>query len=132
MKPSDLIKLANQEVVEDGNFENLKNYFSEDYCIHLTNKKISGGHQLVKKSLQEMQKSFPVLEVSIDILVESESRVAWQRSYKAVHENKFKNFPASGKGLKWRDMVVSEFKNGLIAQEWLITDLAEQLLLARK
>ena len=29
-------------------------------------------------------------------------------------------------------MVTSRFRDGLIAEEWLITDLAERLLLARK
>jgi hypothetical protein len=29
-------------------------------------------------------------------------------------------------------MVVSRFERGLIAEEWVVTDLAEQLLMARK
>ncbi len=29
-------------------------------------------------------------------------------------------------------MVVSRFRDGLIAEEWVISDLAERLLLARK
>jgi hypothetical protein len=32
----------------------------------------------------------------------------------------------------WRDMVTSRFRDGLIAEEWAISDLAERLLLARK
>jgi hypothetical protein len=29
-------------------------------------------------------------------------------------------------------MVTSRFRNGLIAEDWVITDLAERLLLAKK
>lgn len=29
----------------------------------------------------------------------------------------------------WRDMATSRFDNGLIAEDWVITDLAERLLL---
>jgi hypothetical protein len=34
--------------------------------------------------------------------------------------------------LRLRDMVTSRFRDDLIAEDWLITDLAERLLLARK
>jgi hypothetical protein len=34
--------------------------------------------------------------------------------------------------MTWREMAVSQFKDGLIVEEWVITDLAEQFLLARK
>jgi len=29
-------------------------------------------------------------------------------------------------------MIVTEFRNGLMAEDWVVTDLAEKLLLARK
>jgi hypothetical protein len=32
----------------------------------------------------------------------------------------------------WRDMVTSRFRDGLVAEDWAISDLAERLLLARK
>jgi len=34
--------------------------------------------------------------------------------------------------LRLRDLVTSRFRDGLIAEDWLIADLAEGLLLARK
>jgi hypothetical protein len=50
---------------------------------------------------------------------------------RGTHENKFKRFPASGLQVVWRDMVTSQFRDGLIAEEWVITDFAEQLLFSR-
>lgn len=32
----------------------------------------------------------------------------------------------------WHDMVTSRFRAALIAEDWLVTDLAERLLLAKK
>jgi hypothetical protein len=32
----------------------------------------------------------------------------------------------------WREMITSRFEDGLIVEEWFLTDLAEQFLLARK
>jgi hypothetical protein len=41
-------------------------------------------------------------------------------------------FPATGRPIVWRDMVTSRFQDGRIAEDWVLTDLAERLLLARK
>jgi hypothetical protein len=45
---------------------------------------------------------------------------------------KAEGFPASGKAIVWRDVVTSRFEHGHIVEDWVITDLAERLLLARK
>ncbi len=66
------------------------------------------------------------------ILVEGKDRVAWQRTLRGAQQGAFKGFPASGREIMWRDMVTSRFRDGLIAEEWVVTDLAERLLLARK
>lgn len=62
----------------------------------------------------------------------AKTRVAWQRTIRATHEGPFKGFPATGRPVVWRDMVTSRFRDGLIAEDWLLTDLAERLLLERK
>jgi predicted ester cyclase len=41
-------------------------------------------------------------------------------------------FPATGHRILWRDMVTSRFEDGYIAEEWVVTDQVERLLLARK
>ena len=68
----------------------------------------------------------------MEILVEGPDRIAWQRIIRATHEGAFKGFPASGRKIVWRDMTTSRFRDGVIAEEWVISDLAEQLLLSRK
>ena len=70
--------------------------------------------------------------MEVEILVESDDRVSWQRTLRATHQGAFKGFPASGRTLVWRDVVTSRFRNGLIVEDWVISDLAEQLLLSRK
>lgn len=41
-------------------------------------------------------------------------------------------FPATGRPIVWRDMLTTQFRDGLISEEWAVSDLAERLLLARK
>jgi hypothetical protein len=64
--------------------------------------------------------------------VEGEDRVAWQRTLRGIQQGDYKGFPATGRLIVWRDMVTSRFRDGLIAEDWVITDLAERLLRARK
>jgi predicted ester cyclase len=90
------------------------------------------GHGGIRRFLGMLQRAFPDLQVQVEILVEAKDRVAWQRTLRATHQGDFKGFPATGRQIVWRDMVTSRFRDGLIAEDWVITDLAERLLLARK
>jgi predicted ester cyclase len=134
MKISNLhvIKAANETLLSEGNLDALEMFFTLDYKIHVTGRDLKGGHKLVRNTLSELRKSFSEIKVEIDILVEDKNRVAWQRTIHAAHSDKFKGFPATGRKIIWRDMVISQFREGLIAEEWVITDLAERLLLSRK
>ena len=129
---SSKIKTANQILISDGNHEAVEEFFASDYVAHLTDKDVSGGAKLVRDLLALYQRAFPHPQVDVEILVEGEDRVAWQRTLRAKQEGAFKGFPASGREIVWRDVVTSHFRDGLIAEKWVISDLAEQLLLSRK
>lgn len=127
-----LIKEANRTLMVDGHLAEIETFFSHDYIVHITGRAGEGGPKFVKSFIKSLRRSFSDLQVEVEILVEGEDRVAWQRTLRAIHKESFKGFPASGKSMVWRDMVVSQIQDGRIAEEWVITDLAEQLLLARK
>ncbi len=79
------------------------------------------------------QRAFPDLQVEVEILVDGTDRVAaWQRTLRGTHQGDFKGIPATGRPIVWRDTLTSRFREGLIAEDWVITHLAERLLLARK
>ena len=126
------IEEANAILISNGDLDAVGDFFASDYSVHITGHAIKGGHKIVRDVLGEILKSFPDIQVDVDIFMEEKERVAWQRTLRGTHECKFKSFPASGLQIVWRDMVISQFHNGLIAEEWVITDLAEQLLLSRK
>jgi len=93
---------------------------------------MTGGHGAIRSVLSMYQRAFPDLQVQVEILVEGTDRVAWQRTLRGTHQGDFKGFPPTGRPIVWRDTVTSRFREGLIAEDWVITDLAERLLLARK
>ncbi len=126
------IRDANAALLAQGELDAVGDYFTPDYVAHLTDEDLTGGHAAVRKFLGQLRRAFADLQVDVEILVEGPDRVAWQRTIRATHRGSFQGFPATGGPILWRDMVTSRFRDGLIAEDWAISDLAERLLLARK
>lgn len=126
------IQAANSTLIADGKLDAIGEFFTPDYVAHATDHDAALGHDGVRSVLGTYQRAFPHLQVEVEILVERGDRVAWQRTLRGTHDGPFKGFPASGREIVWRDMVTSRFRDGLIAEEWFVTDLAERLLLSRK
>ncbi|WP_341973503.1 ester cyclase [Roseateles sp. PN1] len=123
---------ATSALFRDGQFEAIGKYFAPDYQVHMTDQDVRGGPALVRSVLELYRGAFPDLRVEVQFLLESADTVAWQRTMHATHTGAFKGFPSTGQPMVWREMVVSRFSGSLIAEEWVVTELAERLLLARK
>jgi predicted ester cyclase len=127
-----LLKKANAALLERGDTDCIADYFSPNYVAHITGKDVSGGYDLIKHIVTLYHKAFSGITTKVDILAQQDYRVAWQRTIQATHRGRFKGFPATNLQMTWREMMTSRFEGDLIVEEWFITDLAEQLLLARK
>ena len=128
---ADRIIAANKELLEKGDAEAAHEYFAQDYVVHITGQD-GRGVQLVKGFVSELRSAFPDLRVEVEVLAGNDDRIAWQRTNRATHQGPFRGFPASGRPLEWREVMVSRFEGDKIAEEWAVSDLAERLLLARK
>lgn len=126
------IEAANSALINNGHLDAIGDFFTPDYVAHLTDQDMTGGHDAIRRILDMYRSAFPDLQVEVEILVEAKDRVAWQRTLRGTHQGDFKGFPGTGRPIVWRDMVTSQFRDGLIAEDWFITDLAERLLLERK
>jgi predicted ester cyclase len=126
------IREANAALITNGNLDAIGDFFAPDYVAHATDQDMPGGHGFIRRFLGMLKNGFPDVRVEVEILVEGKDRVAWQRTLRGTHQGDFMGFPATGRPIVWRDMVTSRFRDGLIAEDWVITDLAERLLLARK
>jgi steroid delta-isomerase-like uncharacterized protein len=129
--PASKIRVANRTLLGEGSADAIPDFFTPDYVLHLTDQDMT-GHTVIRGFIGMIRRAFPDLQVEVEVLAEGGDRVAWQRVLRGTHQGDFMGFPASGKPLLWRDMVTSRLKDGLIAEEWAVTDLAERLLLTRK
>ncbi len=123
---------ANAGILVDGNLDAIPEFIAPDYVAHVTEDDMTGGHDAIRRMVQRWRRAFPDLSAEVETLVEGSDRIAWQRTLRATHKGDYMGFPATGLRLVWRDMVTSRFRDGLIVEDWVITDLAEQLLRARK
>ena len=126
------IEAANATLIAEGNLDAIGEFFTPDYVAHVTDEDMPLGHGGLRKVIAMYRGAFPDLQVEVEILVEGKDRVAWQKRLRGTHQGAFKGFPPTGRPMVWREMVISQFREGLIAEEWFITDLAERFLLARK
>ena len=124
------IKTANSTLITKGKLEAIDEFFAPDYVAHGTEQDLR-GHAEIRRFLKQLRRAFSDVAIEVEVLVEGKTRVAWQRTLRGTHRGVFKGFLATGRLVVWRDMVTSEFRNGLVAEDWVITDLAERLLLAR-
>lgn len=127
-----LIKEANTTLITKGRLQDIEKFFAPDYKVHITGRQITGGHKIVVDILSELRRSFGDAHIDVEVFLENTDRIAWQRTWHGTHIEKYKGFPASGLNIVWRDMLTSQFRDGLIIEEWVVTDLAEQLLLSKK
>ena len=126
------IHAANTALIVEGDLDRVGEFFAEDYVVHLTEQNMKGGHDTVKKVVTMFRSAFSELTCDVEILVEGSDRVAWQRTLRGVHSGSFRGFPATGKPIVWRDMLTSVLDGQRITEEWVVSDLAEQLLAGRK
>jgi predicted ester cyclase len=125
------IEAANRVLIAEGKMDAIDEFFTTDDVAHGTNHTIK-GHGAIRKFARELQQGFPDLQVEVEILVKAKDRVAWQRTLRGCQDGSFRGFPGTGRRVVWRDMVTSRFRDGRIAEDWVITDVVEHLLRARK
>lgn len=127
-----LVEAATSSVLVSGSANAIATYFSEDYVAHVTDQEVRGGHALIRSMIDLYRKAFSDLSSEVVLFLESEDTIAWRRTLRATQTGAFKGFPASGRTIVWQEMVVSRIAAGRIAEEWIVTDLAERLLQSRK
>ena len=126
------IEAANAALIVNGRLDAADEFFTPDYVVHVTGRDLSGGPAFVRQFVRTLHDAFSDLEVEVEILAESDDRVAWQRTVSGTQTGPFRGFPPANRRIVWRDMLTSRFQDGRIAEEWAVSDLAERLLLARK
>ncbi len=125
-----MIEAANRRILADRDDAAIDAFFAPTYVAHGTNRDLSGGPAAVRTFLEGLRRAFADLEARVEVLAETDDRVAWQRTFSGTQTGAYQGFPATNRRIEWRDMVVSRVRDGQVEEDWVVTDLAERLLRA--
>ena len=120
------LQKANDELLAGGNLAAVRKMFAPDYVVHFGGADLRGP-QAIEQFLTELRAAFPDLRYEVEILAEAGDRIAWMRTHWGTHRSDFMGVPASGRSVTWRDMVVTRYEAGRIAEEWAVSDIGEHL-----
>ena len=129
MNKEETIRYVIEELIEKGNLEIIDETFTTEYVAHAGEKEYS-GHSFIKRFANQLRTAIPDIRVvDVKFLTQDVNIIVWQRTLSGTHEVEMQGIPASGKKMKWIEMVVSRFSNEKIAEEWVVSELMGELLL---
>ncbi len=132
MHKEEQIKYALNQVTEQGNLAAIDQIFSSNYIAHAEGKAYK-GHPFLKKFTKQIRLAIPDIKTKkVVFLMEAGDTITWERTLQGTHKTNMMGIPASNKKITWQEMVVSRFEDGKIVEEWLVSNLAGQLLLKQK
>ena len=101
--------------------------FATDYVVHAGGKDHKGS-RFVRRFAQQLRSAIPDLRVvEVALLIQAGDTIAWQRTLSGTHKAEMGGIPPTGRKVEWRDMMVTRFDGGKIAEEWAVSELAGQL-----
>jgi steroid delta-isomerase-like uncharacterized protein len=71
-----------------------------------------------------MRRAFPDLRAHIDYIVAAEDKVAIRLRFRGTHTGEFLGFPATGRSVEYVSHESYRIADGLIAEEWICSDMA--------
>jgi predicted ester cyclase len=132
MNKTELIRKRVKQLFEQGDVEIVDSSFVDGYVAHDGDKKHS-GQKFVKQFIGKLRLAIPDLKIEkIEFLSQTEETLTWQRSFSGTHKVELQGIPASMKKVKWNEIVVTRFEGEKIAEDWLVSNLALQLMINHK
>lgn len=123
-----LIKYGNEELIGKGNLNVIDKIFTTDYVSHAGGKNYK-GHKFIKQFIEQLRSAIPDIEVvDVELHIQADNTIAWQRTLCGTHKANMMGIPPTEQKLKWREMVISRLKGKKIFEEWVVSELAGELL----
>ena len=126
------IKQANKQLFEVGDLASVPSFFDENYVAH-AGEKTYNGHKFILQFVKQIRTAIPDIKIQkCELLSDNNDMLTIQKTFTGTHLSLLKGIPASGKKVKWYEISVVKFNNEKIIEEWVVSDLAAQLMLKLK
>ena len=117
--------LESFEAFNAGDTDRLLGVVSPDLVMHLAEyPEPIYGLETWQQGFEMMKRAFPDLEAHVDDVVAAEDRVAVRVSLRGTHSGEFQGIPPSGRTIHYISHEFYRVEDGLIAEEWICSDMA--------
>jgi steroid delta-isomerase-like uncharacterized protein len=117
--------LESVEALNAGDTERLLAVVAPDMLIHYAGlPEPLQGRETWLRGFELMKAAFPDLEVHVDDLVAAGDKVAVRLTLRGTHSGEFQGVPATGRTIQYESHEFYRVADGLIAEEWICSDMA--------
>ncbi|MFB9236284.1 ester cyclase [Plantactinospora siamensis] len=85
------------------------------------------GQQTWREGFEMMRQAFPDLHAHIEDIVAADDRVALRLRFRGTHSGEFLGIPPTGNPIEYVSHEFYRVADGLIAEEWICSDMATLL-----
>jgi steroid delta-isomerase-like uncharacterized protein len=120
----DLALLANEQVWTVGNFESLREMFSDDFVQHfLPFGTRTEGLEEFRKRLVEHRQAFPDWTEVVNLVVAEGDYIFLQFTSTGTNTGSFLGKPPTDKKININEVTIFRIADGKIAEQWLLPDI---------
>jgi steroid delta-isomerase-like uncharacterized protein len=120
----ELALLANEEIWNRGNFDNLEEMFADDFVEHfLPLGTRTKGLEALRRSLVAHREAFPDWKEVVNLIVTEGDYVVLQFTSTGTNLGSFMDHPATGKKIHISEVTILRIVDHKIAEQWLLPDI---------
>lgn len=102
-----------------------ENRITPNFIIHLAElPEPLYGRQTWRQNAEMMQRAFPDLTAHVDGIVADNDHVAMRLTLTGTHSGEFLGHPPTGRTIRYVSHEFYRVEDGLIAEEWICSDMA--------
>jgi steroid delta-isomerase-like uncharacterized protein len=116
---------AGFQALNAGDVDECLTFIDPDLVINLAElPEPQHGRETWRQGFELMRHAFPDLEAHIEDIVAAQDKVAVRVRFRGTHAGEFLGFPATGRTVEYVSHEFYRIAGGLIAEEWICSDLA--------
>jgi steroid delta-isomerase-like uncharacterized protein len=124
-KANTALVLESVEALNSGDAERLLAIVAPDIVIHYAEMpEPLQGRETWQQGFALMKRAFPDLQAHVDDIVAADDKVALRLTLRGTHQGEFQGIPATGRTIGYVSHEVYRVQDGLIAEEWICSDIA--------
>jgi steroid delta-isomerase-like uncharacterized protein len=119
---------AGLEAFNSGDADECVALMAPDFVINLAElPEPQHGREVWQQGFELMRRAFPDLKARIEDIVAAQDKVAVRLRFRGTHSGEFLGIPATGRAIEYVSHEFYRIADGLIAEEWICSDLATLL-----